>query len=483
MNKIIISFLLVLALFGCQDFEEYQTDPNRASEATPGLLLTNLEIQAFNSISLDAALASRQLVNINLTSVYQYYNWTQGSYYNYQTLLQVIKMQEEAEKIGDKNFIALSKFFKAYLFVQLTSQFGDVPYFDALEGEDGVFKPAYDKQEDIYVDILKLLKEANNEISPAEGSITGDVVYNGDHLKWRKLVNSFRLRVLMSLSAKTGNKKLNVVEEFKEMVDHPAKYPLMESNDDNCAYSYSFEAGNIYPFYKKAYILTAHIMEETFVNRLKTLEDPRLFVLADQDAKSEEQNEFDFTAYSGFNGSASMGDNTNRLKDGEGSPIDIRYIENPEAEDNLAMGAAEVAFTLAEAAKRGWIDEKADGYYQSGIRMSMEYYGIAQAEIKSYLENPAVVFSDENGLEQILTQKHTAMFLNSGWESFYNQRRTGIPEFDTSGSGILNDGRIPKRWKYPLSEIELNLENLTKAVEQQYTEDDINEVMWLLKEE
>lgn len=483
MKRFIILITSIALLAGCQEFEEYQEDPNRTTVATPGLILTNLEVQAFNSISLDAALASRYLVNINLASDYQYYNWKQGSYYNYSLLRQVIKMEEEAERIDAPNYLAIAKFFRAYLFEQMTRQFGDIPYFSALQGESGLLEPEYDRQEDIYIDILRLLDEANNEISETNGAISGDVVFGGDHDKWKKLINSYRLRVLMSLSAKTGHSELDVAEQFEEIYTHPNDYPVMSGNEDNCAYSYSFESGNLYPFYQKAYILTAHIMEESYVDRMKTKEDPRLIVLADQEERHAGEDSLDLTTYGGLNGSDRIDTNTGRLGNGEGSPIDERYIQDPEPEPNLALGYAEVAFTLAEAAQRGWIESDPEDYYEEGIRASMNYYGIGGSRIQEYLDHPEVQFDPVNGLEMILTEKHSAMFLNSGWEPFYNQRRTGFPEFDVSGDGILNEGRIPKRWMYPTREIELNLENLTEAIDRQYASDNINETMWLLEEE
>lgn len=484
MKKLILYFTgLSLLVSSCQKFEEYQEDPNRTTTATPGLLLTNIEVSAFSSISLDAALAARYLVNINLVSEYQYYNWDQGSYGNYSLLRQVMKMEEVALDSDDPNYLAIGKFFRAYLFDELSRQFGDIPYFNALKAEDELFQPEYDRQEDIYVDLLRLLREASQEISSLEGPITGDVVYNGDHLKWRKLINSYRLRLLISLSKKTGNPNFNIEQEFSEIYENPDDYPIFTSNEDNCGYPFSFESGNLYPFYQKAYILTAHIMEESFVERLKELEDPRLYILADQEEKSQGQDTLDRDTYSGFRASDPIDVNTTRLGNGEGSPIDFRYIDNPEPEMNLAYSYAELCFTLAEAAQRGWIDADPADYYEEGILASMEYYGIVATDILEYLNNPQVAFDPSRGLEMILTQKHAAMFLNSGWEPFFNQRRTGIPEFDVSGDGILNNGRIPKRWMYPTDEIELNLENLSEAIDRQYASDNINETMWLLIEE
>ena len=70
--------------------------------------------------------------------------------------------------------------------------------------------------------------------------------------------------------------------------------------------------------------------------------------------------------------------------------------------------------------------------------------------------------------------------MNSGWEAFFEQRRTGIPTFDI-GPGTLNNG-IPKRWMYPDRELTDNSANLTAAIQRQFNGvDDINATMWLLQ--
>ena len=72
-------------------------------------------------------------------------------------------------------------------------------------------------------------------------------------------------------------------------------------------------------------------------------------------------------------------------------------------------------------------------------------------------------------------------FQNSGWEAYFNHRRTGVPVFLT-GTGTGNGGRIPKRFQYPGSEQIYNAENWKAAlVDQGLTIDDINGEMWLLK--
>lgn len=480
----ILGIILIAILVGCKDFEEYQSDPNRTTEGDPGLLLTGIEVSNLQEVTLSAALACRQMVYTDGSSSSQYYSWQRSGFGAYNNLRQVIKMEEEAEKIENANYLALGKFFRAYIFLKLTNTFGDVPYFNALQGAEGNYSPAYDKQGDIYLSILDELKAANALLNENNGAIKGDVIYEGDILKWKKAINSLSLRVLISLSKKEGNATLGIVSRFQEIVNNPSQFPVFTSNEDNLSLTYHNLDGNEYPYFNNNSIKTAYYLDESYVNLLKSKNDPRLFLLADKEVNGKDLENDDFNAYGGLDGSVLLSENTERLANGNGSPIDERYYNDPENEPSIALGYAEVEFTLAEAAARGWITASAEQHYYKGIEASMLFYKISQPQIDAYIQQSSVQYVAQQGIEMILVQKYMASFMNSGWEPFYNQRRTGFPEFKTDGGGVLNDGVIPKRWMYPQSEINDNLSNLEKAINRQYPEgDNVNGVMWLLKEE
>jgi Susd and RagB outer membrane lipoprotein len=90
--------------------------------------------------------------------------------------------------------------------------------------------------------------------------------------------------------------------------------------------------------------------------------------------------------------------------------------------------------------------------------------------------------NNADGLKQILTQKYLGFFQQSGWEAFYNQHRTGVPNFSI-GDGNTNGKQIPKRWQYPTSERTNNSDNWKAALNAQFgnANDDINAEMWRVK--
>ena len=162
-----------------------------------------------------------------------------------------------------------------------------------------------------------------------------------------------------------------------------------------------------------------------------------------------------------------------------------------------------MCFNIAEAAYRGWITgATASDWYYKGIKASMNVYGLTQGQtitvsnvdgskvlgtanvdINGFLANPNVAYTDAIGLTQILTQKYVTFFMNSGFESYYNWRRTGVPAFSQGGAGIgTPNNLIPLRWQYPQDEITYNAGNYNSAISSQYNgHDDINAKMWLIK--
>jgi len=485
-NIKLIFILLAFVCFSCEDFETLTKDPNRPTEVHPSLLLTNIEVSTFNEVSTSAAYACRYHVFTDGYSTSQHFGWQRAGFGGYNTLLQVYKMMEEANKNNLDIYIALAKFFRAYHFTQMTMTFGDIPYTEALMGDENLFKPKYDAQEDVYLGILQELTEANEMLIETEEEIEGDIIYEGDILKWRKLINSFKLRVLLSLSAKEANTNLNVAENFREIYENPDLYPIFTSLSDQGQLVFVDRDDNRYPIFHDKSATTATYLEKTFVDLLKARRDPRLFTYGSPEKRAVEVGQpgyqTSFSSYGGLDAGAYVSDNLEKLTEqGIGSPLNPRYHSDPVNEPSIAIGYPEQEFNIAEAALRGWITADPAEHYYNGIRASMEFFKVASDKINSYLNGSLVVYDEAKAMEQINTQKYLSFYLNSGWEPFYNQRRTGIPTF-VVGPATQNGGLVPKRWMYPQEELDNNFVNVAEAINRQYEgNDNINGVMWLLQ--
>lgn len=469
-------------LSSCKKQAYYQTSPNNPSATTPALALTNILVSVFDNLPLSGSYAARHLTYYESPNSNVQYNWTRSDFGNYDILRQVNDMDAAAAKTGQVNYQALAKFFRAVCYIQLTETFGDVPYSESMNALQGITKPKYDAQKSIYIGELADLEAANAMLDPSKGALGGDIIYgsNGDEImKWKQLINAFRLRVLIHLSKKENDGDLNIKQQFQSIVTDPAKYPLMTSNDDNGQILFNTSVtSNYYPGYLSNDLQTVISMEKGFVNILKDRNDPRLFSFAEP---APNKPAGVISSYAGVD--AGLGISDQQTTSAAASRVNKRYWNNQVNEPLIFLSYAEQEFLIAEAISRGWITTAgtAADHYSNGITASMKFYGITGADVTTYLAQPNVVFNPTNAIPLIITQKYIAFFMNSGWEPFLEQRRTGIPTLDV-GPATQNGGLVPKRWMYPQGELTNNGDNMNAAIQSQFAgNDDINAVMWLLQ--
>ena len=477
-KHILILFLFVLTLSSCKDLTELNINPNNVPETHPRLLLTNIEWNAFQVKGVGPMFASRMVLQTDGEDANQYYTWTRGDFGVYNNLRDVTKMIEEAHRIESPAYVALGKFFRAYYFFNLTLTFGDVPYSDALKGEtDEIYTPVYDTQKEVFTGILQELKEAEELLANDNSIIAGDIIYNGNTEQWRKCVNSFRLKVLISLSKKTSDSDLNVKTAFQNIF---ANSPLIESNADNGQLLFVDELGSRYTEYNSSSYGSARYMDSTFIQRLQDRHDPRLFIFCGQTRVAKETGLAinDFSAYEGGDPIAPYNEVNLKAADGKVSKINLRYTTDPTTEPSVFMGYSELELILAEASVRGWISSPAKDHYENAVKASFGFYNtyaadyagyVDEAAAETYLSETLVDFANANTddakMELIMMQKYLLSFLQGGWRMYFDHLRTGYPEFR-----ITEGVTPPLRWMYPNSEYQQNSVNVTDAITRQFGE-------------
>lgn len=511
-------FGLVLLLSSCQSFQELEVNPNVPVSSPPNLVLNAVQ-NSFNERPWGKETRWNQFYTIN----YNYYgnneyDWTtSGTYFD--ALKNVIKMEEEAKKVTGQDlnpYSALGKFFKAYFFVWMTQRLGDLPMNDALKGTENM-TPKYNSQKEVYLQSLKWLDEANDDMGKLIAS--GDVFFQGDIYlgnnlrQWQKVVNTFKLRVLVSLSKKESDADLNIKTRFAEVLNNSTKFPIMTSMSDNLAYKYN-NTYNKYPLNPDnfGFDATRQQMSSTNIDILKSIQDPRIFYIAEPAEAQIKKGlaQTDFAAFVGASPAESLDDMSTKALNGQYSFINRnRYYRNYTPENTIQIGYIEMCFNIAEALNRGWAAGTTEEWYVKGIQASQGFFDIKNGDNTVVLETrnganassasytvkfnwadfyaqAAVKYAGNNakGLEQILTQKYLGFFMNSGMEAFYNWRRTGYPtNFAKGGPGTGNSGVIPRRWLYPNSERIYNETNYKASVQSQFgkASESVNDELWILK--
>lgn len=374
---------------------------------------------------------------------------------------------------------ALANILAVMNFARLTDLFGDIPYFEGGQGKEGLFNPEYEKQEDIYADMVKRLK-INLEIlerADFSNAFPGtDPMYFNNKERWMRFTNSLRLRLAMRA-------RFADPDTYNPIITECLSKNLIEDNDDNAKLDYidSPDPALYNPwhfFYISRYEQRPPRenlnVSEKYVTHLKTTGDPRLEVMVAPNNNGE---------YVGM---------PNGLTDAyyaDFSRKDASILSNlvlARDQSIYFMAASEIWFLRAEAALFGLSSETdANQLYQMGITRAMQQWNIPQEDIDIYLANSsegALSGTHEEKFEQIGNQMWLA-FVPNYVQAWFNIRRTGYPVIaqrtaDSLSQGITN-GYMPSRLQYPSTdEKTINGVNMQEAIDRMPEGDQIYSKVW-----
>jgi hypothetical protein len=345
--------------------------------------------------------------------------------------------------------------------------FGAIPYFEGGQGLKFP-QPKYDSEEVIYKDLIKELDAAIVTINSGSSGVYGpgvDLVYSGNASKWVVFANSLKLRIGMRMRFVDAVTAKNIITESLAAT-------LMSSNEDSWSFKYpGSESSNSSGLFSTS--SPNRFVSELLLKKLRESSDPRRLAYADPAGLSN-------TIYQG----QVNGLNVN-FDDGAQSTRSEKIWKDRTFPAYL-MTYSEVSFLKAEAALASIGSGNANIEYRKGIRASMEQWGIAEADINTFLATPEATLSgnEEKQLEQISIQKWISLYTN-GHEAYAEMRRTGYPTIaQRNPSGTIQrldaqgnlqtidvgyrlgttEGIFPTRVEYPTSEKELNPTNYTAAV-------------------
>ena len=505
--SIIASLVAGMGLTSCsKKFDDINTNPDKPSTASSGWLATSI-LTSVTSKDISTGTGFRQPFTLGkyiawseLASDNQYNKLTRANFDRLLVLRNVSPMVDNASTPELKNsYDGFGHFVRAWQFFQVTMQLGDVPYSQAIQGGSGVIKAKYDTQKEVFTGILSELDQADALLSKGV-DFPGDFIFQGSVDKWRRVVNTFELHVLMSLSKKATDTDLKVAQKFNEVMQRP----LMRDYSDNFAVTYTASAGYCYPWSSTPAQINPFViypmLSTTLIDLMKPAQDRRLFYFAEPAAAKIAGGKLPsaYDAYVGVEPADEFSATINALNSGNYCNVNKRYVEMYNAEPVGLLNYWDLQFILAEATVRGWITgTAAQTYYANGIKSSMSFlakyapatyaHGMVMDDtyITGYPATVALTGSAENQIKQIISQKYIAgFFQNSDFNAWYENRRTGYPVFTLNSHTNLNipSTSFPLRWMYPQKELDYNSENVNAAIQSQFGgNDDFSQVMWLLK--
>jgi hypothetical protein len=490
--KLFVVLLIVGA--GCTKFsDDINVNPNLPTKASNAQLLTSAINGVPSVIEAPAGLlyvqhwsekpytdASRYTI-VN----YDFYGIYSGALENLQTILNSENFNINEGSVNNQK--AVARILKAYFFWHMTDRWGDVPYFNALKGKEN-FSPVYDRQKDIYYDLMKELKEAAAQIDNGNG-VTGDILYGGNMANWKRFANSMRLLMALRLSKADAAKGK---QEFTDALNGG----VFTDNSQSAVFVHLADANNQNYWYYVVNIQNRpwYWASKTIVDAMLPLNDPRLKTFADKNGSG---------AYNGV----PYGLDGNAVGNIPSASVSFIGVHTrTQNAPTYVTTYAQVLLAIAEANKLTWLtggDAEAKSKYDAAIeasvrqwnRLSFQSYNDnldKQVEkvpysaadkgdttgLAAYLARPEVAYNGTEAVKKIAYQRWLHLYMN-GYEAWAEWRRTGYPVLTPApnNGGIL----IPRRQAYPVKEQNINGDNYRVAISSQPGlggKDDLNGRVW-----
>ncbi|MCX6273334.1 MAG: SusD/RagB family nutrient-binding outer membrane lipoprotein [Bacteroidetes bacterium] len=435
MKRLNIIGLFILTAFlvtSCDKWinPDYNTDPNRPSEVTLPILLPSAEVGLAYQLGGDLGYATRcwmqQLAGgANQPLAYDRYNITSGDVDNMWKwgmyagpLMDANRIILQAETQKAPRYAGIAKVLMAYGISTMSDLFGSVPYKEAFQGSDGILKPKYETQEEIYTMMLDLLDAAVVDLATADADNSAipdadDLVYAGNMAKWTKAAYTIKARLYLHLAKRNGavnyTNALNALshgitnntEDFEVYFGAPTN-----ENNPLAQFVIDQRIGDI-------------VMGKFLVDKLVADADPRLLQIS-----------------GGTNGIPAgvggTGDNPGPFYASYTSPVpfstfvEAKFIEAECKFQNDKAGAA-----LA---------------YNAAVIASLAKMGVSDATWEAAHANESV---ETISLDKIINAKYVAMSFQI--EVFNDWRRTGLPTLTLAANNVTSNV-FPRRYPYPTDE-------------------------------
>lgn len=493
MKKIFRNILMLMTLpamltaVSCESMDETNIDPTRMNSANAGSFLDpviyGMGIYTWTRYNSWTFQLMQCLVTTNSTSGVGWFKvadtagdgvWS--TYYKWNTNAKAI--YDEAVKVGDPNYQAIAMTLRCWIFENTTDAFGDIPVEESCRGEEQIYNPKFETQEEVYKYITEQLDSANNLYNVKKGlqfNSNGDKMYcsSGSDQegmkKWKKFTNSLRMRALLRVidSQELGD---FAKAELKKMVADPATYPVFESNDDNAKVHITGVAPDEAPMTRPSDLSSYKSLSEFFINRLVSWNDPRLPIFAKTATNKDPETGKDVKSYIGLPSGYDVEPTITA------SSPNATYLATA-PQDLQCLTYAEVLFIKAELAQRGIIQDDAKSLYEQAVTAAITQWGV---------EVPADYFDNEKAaydgtLRRIMEQKFYALFFID-FQQWFEYNRTGYPDVP-KGPGVDAALHMPYRFKYPAILQRMNREHYLEAVSSMGSDDFDTHLIWQTRPE
>lgn len=455
---ILVALLTVgFSLSSCKKYLDINDNPNTADRVDPKLLFSfavtsYINLRSSGDLYIPFALAGQSIATggnnptgWGVPSEEQYIisSFSNGnSWRSYYTsvganLKEAIKLAESANPVNN-NAAAQSKVVLAMATYEITTVFGDVPFSEAWNVD--IPYPKFDAQKDVMEGCLKLLDDALAQFDDASPLKIVDYdlfKYNGDLNKWRRLANSVKLRILLTMVDKDPSKAATIGALV-------SAGNFIQSADDNCLVAYQDVSGKKNPKFALSEQYNGgrsfFFGNKYVVDFMQPLGDPRLpkFFTKPDEA----------TTYNGVENGATA-DNKVHVR----LSSTLQSATQPE----VLFSYQEQLFFEAEVQARGIGVPvnltTANNLYKKAVVESCKFYGVDAAAANTFgttLPDLASVASPV----KLIQMHHWVDKMDSGIDAFTQWRRSGAEGNETPALKLpigAPAGALFRRFEYPIT--------------------------------
>ncbi|MDO8928396.1 MAG: SusD/RagB family nutrient-binding outer membrane lipoprotein, partial [Bacteroidota bacterium] len=222
MKKIIFSLLIGVMLIissGCEDWLDVNKNPNGPEKVTAYLYLGAMEQQLSLSMQWDARMLAYYTQNFAYYSTNYAYDrqgtpaWTSDMAEHWRAVywklgINLTDMITISEKEERWDLAGIGYAIQAWGWQMLTDMHGPVIYKEAFK--PGLYTFAYDEQQLVYEEVVKICEKAIANLNRYDGSVSakfagkGDQIYAGNRLKWKKFTYGLLAINMSHLSNKSA---------------------------------------------------------------------------------------------------------------------------------------------------------------------------------------------------------------------------------------------------------------------------------------
>ncbi|MEP3838770.1 MAG: SusD/RagB family nutrient-binding outer membrane lipoprotein [Algibacter sp.] len=363
---------------------------------------------------------------------------------------------EKSDEEGDTGSFLIASALRVYTFQVLTDLYGDIPYSEALLGDQNI-TPNPDLGSDIYSGLIgeidaALSKYTNNPIPSNVGA--QDAIYNAEMEEWVKFANTLKLKlyIRMAYTSQANASAVNALLAADNFISTDAKFALYEDAENKANPFYDVQIDRLGD--------VNNIASNSLLQFLRTNSDPRdaaIYRLNDDTPgifRGIDQGDRDTYA-------SEVASNFSRPNIIATTPVYLITV----AESNFLQAEALIRYSGGSGAKDKYDAGVLNSFLTYGLDPSLAMALTDPGGTYEYVASPDI----ETALRQVIIQKWVSLANVNNIEGFFETNRTQYPETVTLGNqdysignfvvsvgSVLTGNQTPNTLFYPDTETSKN---------------------------